>query len=103
MWNSRSLFLYVKLHLHNPRHRLRLGWPLALYVPYQLLLSLDSLAGLIPCRAGRWLRATLDTLAALMLELLSAPPQALADIDIEHQAARVRVKVATIGINGGER
>jgi hypothetical protein len=103
MWNRRTLFLYIKLHIRGSKHRLRLGWPLALYVPYQLLLSVDGVASLIPGNAGKCLRGMLDTITALLLEMLNARPLTLADIDIEDNDTKVLVKVQTIGLNGGER
>ena len=101
MWNRHSWLLYVRIRLRDGKKSQNLLLLLALFVPHQLLLAWGGLAALIPGAAGRRLRLGADTIHSMLLQLMYAQPQTMADIDLSQQKQRLRVVVRTVGAAGG--
>ena len=102
MWNRRSWLLYVRIRLRGLGPPLNLLLPLALFVPHQLMLAWAGLLALLPGAGGRKVRMIADTLHGILLHLLSAQPQRLADINISDKKQHIRVVVRTVGFGGGD-
>ena len=102
MWNKRSFLLYIRIRLSGMKPRLNLLLPLSLLSPHQWLLSFDGALKLIPGAAGRKARAAADTLHGMLLQLMYAEPQNIADINVSGRGQNVRVVVRTMGFSGGE-
>jgi len=101
MWNNRSLWLNLYISKRGARPRIWLWLPIALYVPHQFLLAWEGPLALLPGRYGKWARAAIDTIHAMLLQLLAAPPLTIADINIQDGEQRLRVLARTSGLFSG--
>jgi hypothetical protein len=99
---KRSWLLYVRIRLRGVKPALNLLIPLALFVPHQLMLAWDGLLALIPGEAGYRVRLGADTIHAMLLQLMYAEPQSIADVKISDNKQRLRVLVRTVGFGGGD-
>ena len=102
MWSKRSWLLYVRVRLRGFKPSLNLLIPLALYVPHQWMLAWGGMLALIPGGLGRRVRAIGDTLHAMLLHMIYAPPQSIADVNISDNKQHLHVVVRTMGFGGGE-
>jgi hypothetical protein len=102
MWNKRSFLLYIRIRLRGIKPRIRLLTPLALFVCHQLLLAWGALLALIPGRFGQKARLTADIIHGMLLQLMYAKPQKIADINIRNKEHGVRVVVRTVGLSEGD-
>ena len=99
---KRSWLLYIRIRLRGLKPALNLLIPLALFVPHQLMLAWGGILELLPGVAGRKVRLGADTLHAMLLQLMYAQPQNIADIKISDNRHSLRVLVRTVGLSGGE-
>lgn len=102
MWNKRSFLLYIRIRLRGVKPSLRLRIPLALFVPHQWLLACEGALALIPGEAGRRVRGIADIVHGILLQLMYAEPQKIANINISDKKQGVRVVVRTMGFSGGD-
>lgn len=103
MWTRRSWFLRVRVRLKGQKPRLRLGFRMALYVPYHYLLSFDGVLALLCGRARRAAMTALNAAQALLLMLMQAEPQTYVHADIQDGKRQVYVDVSTRGWQGEEQ
>ena len=101
-YKKRSFLLYIRIKLRGIRPSLNLLLPVALFVPHQLMLAWAGLLSLIPGDFGRKIRLGADTIHGMLLLLMRAQPQKIADIDLRDKNQHVRVLVGTAGFCGGE-
>ena len=101
MWNKRSFLLMVRIRLRGVKPNLNLLLPLAFFALRQWLLAFDGALALIPGKAGRQAQSAADTIHAMLLQLMCAKPQTIADVKVSNKKQQVRVLVRTIGLRGG--
>ena len=92
----KARFFGIKVHVKGDGHTFRLPLPpIALYAFHDLLLSLAPLFSLFIGKYGRFARAALDSLDALMLGLMASGPDEFANIDVRDgkNFAKVRIRM----------
>jgi hypothetical protein len=102
MWNKLSWLLYVRVRIRGTKPPCNILLPLSLFAPHQLMLAWGAPLALVPGAAGRRLRLAADTIHSMLLHLIRAQPQTIANINISDQEQSLRVIVRTVGFSGGE-
>ena len=94
MSNRRALFLgvRVKVRADNKKVRFRLP-PMALYVFRGAIISFDAVTGLIPGKAGQYVRSAQKALDALIDGIMRVGPCEYANVQVESEKESVRVRV----------
>lgn len=102
MWNNHSWLLCIRVKLTGIKPRVRLFFPVALWVLYQLLLSCDGLLALLPGKHGRKARSAVDTANTLFLGMTHAEPQEYVRVNVQDGDKKVRLNIRTLGWKGEE-
>ena len=95
---DKSPLMMARVRVKEPKKiNLRLFVVFALYVPYQLLLSVDAFMNLLWGRPKQYMKASLDTLSAVLSAIMSLDPQTYVDVDVRDGKEMAKVKLKTIG------
>ncbi|MCL1974595.1 MAG: hypothetical protein FWG61_00365 [Firmicutes bacterium] len=113
MWNNRAWFIFIRIRIcgmnKKGEQKLKgkqsrnLFLPLSLCSPHQWLLAFEGLVACIPGEIGKRARLALEIIHSMLLQLINASPQTIADVDIRDKNHRIRVIVRTISLLGGEK
>ena len=89
-----TLFLVVSAHIGWKGFRFRLPLPpIALFSLHAALFSLVPLCCLVPATPGKYLRAGIDSLDALLLGFMGDGLDEFANIEIRNKSNEVKVRV----------